>query len=224
MLFGIIDAILLIIICMRFIEKRFFRSKHTRILSITHFPASLLFILITALHIVTVLRLLKSRPTYILISGILSLPLIFLAIYSGYKTRKGQAKHNLHLLTALGACIYITSHIFLGFASVISYQNHVDGLTIEDIDLSTIADGVYTGECDVTYIYAKVNVTVESGKIKDITLLTHRNERGESAECIIDDIIDQQIIDVDAISGASNSSAVVKKAIENAISTADKAN
>lgn len=37
------------------------------------------------------------------------------------------------------------------------------------------------------------------------------------AETIIDKIIDEQKIDVDAVSGATNSSTVIKKAVENAL-------
>ena len=50
-----------------------------------------------------------------------------------------------------------------------------------------------------------------------IDLLEHRNEKGKPAEQIIDDILKRQQIDVDEVSGATNSSKVIKKAIENAI-------
>ena len=49
------------------------------------------------------------------------------------------------------------------------------------------------------------------------SLLEHRNERGKQAENIINNIISEQKIDVDAISGVTNSSNVIKKAIETAI-------
>ena len=42
---------------------------------------------------------------------------------------------------------------------------------------------------------------------------TVQREKGE----VIDRILDQQRLDVDAISGATNSSKVIKKAVENAI-------
>ena len=44
-----------------------------------------------------------------------------------------------------------------------------------------------------------------------------QNERGALAEGIIDDIMAQQKIDVDAVTSATNSSNVIKKAIENAL-------
>ncbi len=67
------------------------------------------------------------------------------------------------------------------------------------------------------YIYAKVEVEIKDSAIVSINLLEHRNERGKHAEDIIDDIISEQKLDVDTISGATNSSNVIKKAIEKAI-------
>ena len=67
------------------------------------------------------------------------------------------------------------------------------------------------------FIYAKVEVTVQNGEITNINILEHRNERGKTAEVIADSIVDEQKIDVDAISGATNSSTVIKKAVENAL-------
>lgn len=47
--------------------------------------------------------------------------------------------------------------------------------------------------------------------------MEHRHERGKAAEVVIEKIIKEQKIDVDAISGATNSSTVIKKAVENAL-------
>ena len=101
--------------------------------------------------------------------------------------------------------------------SVADYRQAVRETTFEDINISDIPDGVYVGEYDVDFIYAKVEVTVQSGEITNINILEHRHERGKTAEVITDSIVDEQKIDVDAISGATNSSIVIKKAVENAL-------
>ena len=101
--------------------------------------------------------------------------------------------------------------------SVADYKQAVRETTFEDINISDIPDGVYVGEYDVDFIYAKVEVTVQSGEITNINILEHRHERGKTAEVITDSIVDEQKIDVDAISGATNSSIVIKKAVENAL-------
>ena len=101
--------------------------------------------------------------------------------------------------------------------SVADYKQAVRETTFEDINISDIPDGVYVGEYDVDFIYAKVEVTMQNGEITNINILEHRHERGKTAEVITDSIIDEQKIDVDAISGATNSSTVIKKAVENAL-------
>ena len=63
-----------------------------------------------------------------------------------------------------------------------------------------------------------MEVTVLNGALTDIAILEHKNERGQSAETVIDRILAEQQIDVDAVSGATNSSTVLKKAVENALS------
>ena len=101
--------------------------------------------------------------------------------------------------------------------SVSDYKQAVKETTFEEINISDISDGVYIGEYDVDFIYAKVEVTVQNGEITNINILEHRNERGKAAEAITNKIVDEQKIDVDAISGATNSSTVIKKAVENAL-------
>ena len=101
--------------------------------------------------------------------------------------------------------------------SVSDYKQAVKETTFEEINISDIPDGVYIGEYDVNFIYARVEVTVQNGEITNINILEHRHERGKTAEVITDRIVDEQKIDVDAISGATNSSTVIKKAVENAL-------
>lgn len=113
------------------------------------------------------------------------------------------------VLCLVGGSIYLVK--------VWNYQKTVKSFTYSDIAIEDIESGIYIGECNVDFIYAKVAVTVENGAITQIEILEHKNDRGTPAEKIIDDILQQQSIDVDAISGATNSSKVIKKAVENAL-------
>lgn len=72
------------------------------------------------------------------------------------------------------------------------------------------------------YIYAKVNVSVRDELITNVEIITHNNERGAKAEAITDRILEKQTSKVDSISGATNSSKVIKKAVENALKNAEK--
>ena len=100
---------------------------------------------------------------------------------------------------------------------VANYKQAVKETTFDNINISDVSDGVYIGEYDVDFIYVKVEVTVDNGEITNINILEHKNGRGESAEVIVSEIISEQKIDVDAISGATNSSTTIKKAVENAL-------
>ena len=101
--------------------------------------------------------------------------------------------------------------------NVADYKRAIVETTFDEIDIADVSDGIYIGEYDVNFIYAKVEVTVEDGEIVSINILEHRHERGKAAEKVIEKIIEEQKIDVDAVSGATNSSTVIKKAVENAL-------
>lgn len=101
--------------------------------------------------------------------------------------------------------------------SVADYKRAVKETTFTNLDISNVLDGIYVGEYDVDFVYAKVEVTVQNGAITNIDILEHKNGRGSSAEVVVDRIIEEQKIEVDAVSGATNSSTVIKKAVENAL-------
>ena len=126
--------------------------------------------------------------------------------------------HKKNMIQAAGVFILLCLFLPLSYISeVMEYQEWIKAATIRDLSISDVADGVYTGEYDVDFIMAKVEVTVEDGRIRDLKLLEHRNERGGPAEVIVDRILDEQRVDVDTVTGATNSSKVIKKAVENAV-------
>lgn len=117
------------------------------------------------------------------------------------------------------AILFLTGLIFMAvyLKSVADYKRAVKETAISEIDISSIPDGVYVGEYDVDFIYVKVEVTVQNKVITSIAILEHKNGRGKPAEIVADRIIEEQKIEVDAVSGATNSSIVIKKAVENAL-------
>ncbi|MDE7179261.1 MAG: FMN-binding protein [Lachnospiraceae bacterium] len=115
-------------------------------------------------------------------------------------------------------CLIGLIYMAVYMKSIADYKKAVRETTFTNIGISDVPDGVYVGEYDVSVIYAKVEVTVKNGEITNINILEHRNERGKPAEAVINKIVEEQKIDVDAVSGATNSSTVIKKAVENALS------
>lgn len=98
------------------------------------------------------------------------------------------------------------------------YKKKASAITIEVVDLSQVRDGIYQGDYDLDYVNATVAVMVKAGKIEEIKIVKHKNERGAEAEKQIPKmIIERQTVKVDAISGATNSSRAIMKAVELAL-------
>lgn len=125
------------------------------------------------------------------------------------------------ILSLTAMLLFLTAMIFTAvyLKSVADYKRAVKETTFSNLDISDVPDGVYVGEYDVDFIYAKVEVTVQAGAITNIDILEHKNGRGSRAEVVADRIIEEQKIEVDAVSGATNSSTAIKKAVENALAT-----
>lgn len=98
-----------------------------------------------------------------------------------------------------------------------AYQEEIAAMEIQDIDLSDVPDGTYEGAYDADLIKVKVAVEVKDKNIKNIELLQHENGKGAPAEAVIPEVIASQSLQVDAVSGATNSSKVILKSIEIAI-------
>ena len=153
------------------------------------------------------------------LTGWLCLALFIGTALSGlFRKKLGKSWFKIHRVTAIIACIMVVLHIAVNIESLTSYRKRVAAIEIEEIDTSQIPDGVYVGECDVTFIYVKVAVTVKSGEITDVEILEHRStEHGKPAERVAQDIVDEQRIDIDIVAGATNSSLVIEKAVYNAL-------
>ena len=78
-------------------------------------------------------------------------------------------------------------------------------------------NGQYEGEYTLFPVKVEVLVTVKDHAIIDIEILKHRNGKGSKAEVIIDDVIREQSILVDAVTGATVSSRAILKAVEDAL-------
>lgn len=130
-----------------------------------------------------------------------------------------KSRKKLKIIGAILTAFLLLGGLFLAkyLKAINDYQTQVSAIAFADIDISSVPDGVYTGEYDVNIIYAKVEVTVEEGEITSISLLEHRNGRGSPAEAIVGKIVREQTLDVDAVSSATNSSKVIRKAVENAL-------
>lgn len=110
----------------------------------------------------------------------------------------------------------------LMYFGVSKFNKEVDSIKIKNKYISGTRDGVYEGEYYPTpFVGAKVKVTVDSGYVTSIELLDHKYGRGKPAEAITEKVMSEQSLDVDTISGATISSKIILKAIDNALSQSE---
>lgn len=214
---GYLALILFCILSAKAVTHRCQLKKADRFLMKLHKPVSVLLVGVCFLHIILVIPVLRNRSIWVIVTGAAGMFIMFLLICFCHVIKDSRKKNKWHRIFTIVMAVCIVSHMVTYFADFKDYQQKIEEIILEDIDFANLQEGVYEGAYDAGYIYAKVEVVIQDGAIIEINLLEHRNERGKSAEVILDDIVFHQKLDVDAISGATNSSKVIKKAIENAI-------
>lgn len=115
--------------------------------------------------------------------------------------------------------IIISVFITLGACSGIKEFMNPDPSSeiIEEFNLTNLPDSVYNGKYCIGPVKVVADVTVLEKAIAKIELLKHRTGQGQSAEQITEEIIEQQSVCLDAISGATISSICILKAVETAL-------
>lgn len=96
-------------------------------------------------------------------------------------------------------------------------EDFLADVIIEPVDLDGIADGTYRGRSEAGIIQVELEVDVQDRRITDIRILKHRNGKGSEAEKLVPQIIAEQRVDVDTISGATYSSLAILDAVEGAL-------
>ena len=94
-----------------------------------------------------------------------------------------------------------------------------EAMAIKDvsIDMSNVKDGVYEGHSELGPVIVDVRVTVKSSEIIAIEILQHQNGLGQAANVIVEDMVDRNTYDVDAVSSATVSSEIIMNAVNDAL-------
>lgn len=87
------------------------------------------------------------------------------------------------------------------------------------MDFTTLRDGSYEALVDKQIVSARVRVTVKAGRVASIEILKHSHGPGKKrgAYELPARVVAAQSLDVDWVSGATGSSKVMLKAIEEAL-------
>lgn len=111
---------------------------------------------------------------------------------------------------------------FVGFQVFsASIKKSLASLENAAINMNNIADGVYNGHSELGPVSVDVEVHVTDHKLAKIDLVRHACGLGRPAEAITEKMVEQNTFDVDAISGATVSSEVIKNAVNKALRDAD---
>ena len=176
------------------------------------------FFLLGGGHILAVMSVFRARAGGLYLSGVvvfLAAIVLILLCHMMHRDKGGWLRWH-QVLTAV-MLLGILFHIVIYWMDFQAYRGKIACIHLQEISISSLEDGEYVGEYDAGYIYAKVKVTIRNGRIQELSLLEHRNERGQAAEQVLTDIELTQEFPADAVSGATNSSKVIQKAVENAL-------
>lgn len=218
MILGIMAAVLFIVAASNMVIKKISNRNLRKPLSMMHKVIGIAFLVTVISHIVLTWGIMKQRPASMYVMGyLMALCAIILVLSFLFRKRLRKNWIIIHRIFAILILVCLIVHVYIGFSSLAQYKESVSQIFVSDVDLTGIEDGNYIGECNVGYVYAKVEVIVKNNSLQQISILEHRTERGKPAETIVNDMVSQQQVHVDAITGATNSSKVIMKAVENAL-------
>ncbi|MGE5629877.1 MAG: FMN-binding protein [Caulobacteraceae bacterium] len=115
----------------------------------------------------------------------------------------------------------------IGWSFLSKERNEAENLHIAAIDFKNLKDGTYTGEYEggmYKWRASKVEVTVASGKVKDIKQISASSTGCVNADSALlyNRVIEAQSLQVDTVSGATLTSKAYLKAVEDALVKAQK--
>jgi len=122
------------------------------------------------------------------------------------------------------SCLIVAVSLFFGgrlLVDTMRYRRIISEIEIKTPNLTHIHDGTFNGSFDAILVSADVDVTVENHVITGVTINRHDHDRGDGAEVVAIDVVDSQSLEIDTVSGATNSCLVILKAIQNALESGE---
>jgi len=141
-------------------------------------------------------------------------------------SKKKWSNRKKVIMSVLGVIVVVG--LFFGVRMVmgfVKYQQIISGIEIRTPNLTQIQDGTYNGFLDAVEISADVDVTVKDHRITNVVINRHHYgyDRATAAEAVIHEVVSRQSLEgIDAVSGATNSTKVILKSIQNALESGIK--
>jgi uncharacterized protein with FMN-binding domain len=126
------------------------------------------------------------------------------------------------LLIVLGCIVVVcAAGMFIFRLKIQSMLKFYREYSVKTVDFKTIPDGVYRGGCKVFVVAADVEAKVQDHRISDIKILMQKcgGKKYQGRE-VIDRVLKDQTLGVDAVAGATASSKCILIALERAFASA----
>ncbi|NPV71888.1 MAG: FMN-binding protein [Firmicutes bacterium] len=124
------------------------------------------------------------------------------------------------VLIILGVVVVLIGGFMLIFNAG---MGEIKAMSIGQVDLSKIPDGVYRGSFKRGRWAYNVEVTVKDHKIEKVTLLDDKMRMFEKVNSeLVSRILQRQTVRVDAVTGTTISSKALLKAVETALSSSPR--
>ena len=91
--------------------------------------------------------------------------------------------------------------------------------TIDKVNISRVNDGTYVGYYDMLLVNALVRATVKDGILVKLVLLEHKYDGKHDGSAVVQQILKKQSLEVDGITGSTQSCRSILKATERALKT-----
>ena len=128
-----------------------------------------------------------------------------------------KRKTKIILITVAAVVLVCVLGGVIAFQGIQKNLNALSAMKIEDVPLASVADGAYMGEYSVFPVSAQVEVTVKDHVIASARIIKHQNGQGSAGEAVVERAVQNNSLQVDTVTGATYSSKVLLKAMENAL-------
>lgn len=107
--------------------------------------------------------------------------------------------------------------VIVGMLALAASSCRLPAIDIGSVDFALVEAGSYEGYWDGDMVKARVAVSADAGYVTGITILKHECGMGSPAGAVVARVVERQSLQVDTVTGATYSSRVILRAIENAL-------
>jgi len=119
-------------------------------------------------------------------------------------------------------CIFLCLILVFVSYSINRKRNQIKelkNLSLQNIEISNIADGTYTGYANTTFLKVKLELFVQNGTLQDVKILMNEGSVGQNVTSITETMIKENKIIVSPIPDEEIASVVFMAAATNALSS-----